>query len=279
MVREVIRSVNNDPSSSPLAFFAAEVKRLRGIAGMTQEQLAEAVNYSPATVAAIETCRVIPSKEFAGNADKAFESDGHFARLQHLVEQTSMLPWFRDRFEVERKATEIQEYESYVIPGLVQTENYARCCVSATRPALTADAINRAVALRMTRQEILDQDEPPRLWLIIDEAALHRINGSAEVMAEQLKHLLRMSERPNIVVQVIPDSEGSTAAGGRPFTILSFVSERTVVYIEDLKSARYARRPDEVSVYALTFDHLRSSALTDKKSRTLIQEAMRRYAK
>ena len=266
--------MNTEPSSSPLAFFAAEVKRLRGIAGMTQEQLAKATTYSPGTVAAIETCRLIASKEFAHLADKALNSDGHLERLQELVEQTSVLPWFRDLIKVEQKAVEIREYDSYIIPGLLQTESYAECCVSPTRPALTADEINRAVALRMTRQKILDYDEPPRLWAIIDESALYRANGSSEIMTEQLEHLVRMSERPNIVIQVILNGEGSTAAGGRSFTILTFKSESAVVYLEDVKSARYVRKTDEVALYGLTFDHLRASALTDDKSIALIREAI-----
>ncbi len=144
--------MNTEPSSSPLAFFAAEVKRLRGIADMTQEQLAKATTYSPATVAAIETCSLIASKEFAHGADKALNSDGHLERLQELVEQTSVLPWFRDLVETERKAISIQTYESYLVPGLLQTEAYARYCVSATRPLLPDDDVSRAVVLRMTRR-------------------------------------------------------------------------------------------------------------------------------
>ena len=133
-----------DPESSPLAFFAAELKRLRGIAGMTQEQLARATNFSAALVAAIETCRRIPSDDFADRADKSLETDGILSRLQKLVEQTSVLPWFRDLVETERKAISIQTYEPYLVPGLFQTETYARHCVSATRPLLPGEDISRA---------------------------------------------------------------------------------------------------------------------------------------
>jgi transcriptional regulator with XRE-family HTH domain len=260
-----------DPSSSPLAFFASELKRMRTLTGVTQEALAEAAAYAPATVAAIETCRRIPSADFAGRADKELGAEGLLVRLQALVEETSVLPWFRDLVAVERKATEIREYDAYVIPGLLQTEDYARCCVSATRPALTPQEIERAVALRMTRQEILDRDDPPRLWVIVEQSVMRRLVGSPETMGEQLAHMHRMSERPNIVLQIIPESEGPTAAGGRSFTLLTFRNEPSVVYLEDVTNARYIRKADEVSWYALTFDHLRSNALTDAKSATLIQ--------
>jgi transcriptional regulator with XRE-family HTH domain len=273
--------VTTEPSSSPLAFLATEVKRLREQAGMKQDELADHTGYSPATVAAIETCRVIPSAAFTDAADKVFGTDGILGRLREMVEETSARPWFRDLLNVERKAKEIRRYVTYVIPGLLQTEAYARCCVSPTRPALTADEIDRAIALRMTRQGILERDDPPMLWAIIDESALRRANGGADVMAGQLAHLLKMSERPNIVIQVIPDSEGSTVAGGREFTIMTFPSDPPVIYLEDLGSARYIRnrKTDEVSRYMLAFDHLRSTALRDDRSTEFIMALMRGHQK
>lgn len=270
--------MNTEPSSSPLAFFAAEVKRLRGIVGMTQEQLAKATIYSPASVAAIETCRLIPSKKFAEYGDKAFQTDGHLARVQALVETTSVLPWFRNRVEVERNAVEIREYESYQIPGLLQTEDYARAVIGAGRPMLASDAIERAVALRMTRQQILepdedlpiDQEHTPRLWAILDESALGRFVGSAAIMKEQREHLAEMAGRPHVTVQILPN--GVTCAYGRFFTILTSSGNGSpVVYLEDVASARYVRDRDEVARYVLTFDHLRACALNDSKSLDLIR--------
>jgi len=266
--------VNTEPSSSPLAFFAAEVKRLRGIADMTQEQLAKATTYSPATVAAIETCSLIASKEFAHGADKALNSDGHLERLQELVEQTSVLPWFRDLVETERKAISIQTYESYLVPGLLQTEAYARYCVSATRPLLPDDDVSRAVVLRVTRQEILNQDDPPRLWAIIDESVLRRQVGGPEIMQAQCAHLLSMSRRPNVAIQVIPDCKGAACAYGQQFMILTFRSRTPMAYLEDMRGARYVRERDEVGNYSVAFDYLRSSALDDEQSAELIRGVM-----
>jgi transcriptional regulator with XRE-family HTH domain len=267
--------VNTDPSSSPLAFFAAEVKRLRGIAGMTQEQLAAATDYSSATVAAIETCRLIPSREFAERADKALSSDGHLMRLQDLVEQTSVLPWFRDLVETERKAISIQTYEPYLVPGLLQTEDYARCCVSATRPLLPDSDVARAVVLRMTRQEILNQgDDPPRLWAIIDESVLRRQVSGQDVMKIQCERLLSMTRRPDVAIQVVPDAKGATCAYGQQFMILTFKSRPPMAYLEDMRGARYVRERDEVGAYSMTFDYLRSSALDDEQSADLIRGVM-----
>ncbi len=185
-----------DPYSSPLAYFRAELKRLRERAGMTQSDVAERTNYALSTVSAYETGTRIPSADFAKRADKVFgtdgdseDDDGDLTRLQKLVEQVSVRPWFRDRIDVERKSVEIREYESYQIPGLLQTGDYARAIMSVGRPKISADEIERAVALRMTRQEILesrdslpaDQEQTPRYWAIIDESALRRIVGSPEI--------------------------------------------------------------------------------------------------
>jgi hypothetical protein len=249
---------------------------------MTQADLASATAYSPATIAAIETCRLIASKEFAQAADKVFGADGHLTRLQQLVEQTSVLPWFRDLVEVEQRAVDIREYEPHLMPGLLQTESYMRAVVRAGRPVLSPDDIERAVALRMTRQQILAQeDEPPldrehgpQLWVIMDESVLHRTVGDPEIMREQRDHLASMAARPNITIQVMPYSRGATCAFGRAFTILVSKSD-PVIYLEDVTSARYIRDRDEVGKYMVTFDHLRATALDEDESVNLIKDGNR----
>ena len=281
--------MDTDPYSSPLAYFRAELKRLRERSGMTQGEVAEQTNYALSTVSAYETGRLVPSADFAERADKVFGTDdydeatkthnGDLARLQRLVEHLSVRPWFRDRMDVERRATEIREYDSYQIPGLLQTEDYARAVISAGRPKMSDDEIERAVAVRMTRQQILDrdddlpadQDNTPRLWAIIDEAALLRVVASSEIMRVQRDHLADMTKRPNVTIQVIPNGEGVTCAYGRAFTILISNNGPSVVYLEDLINAHYVRTRDEVAQFALKFDHLRSNALTDDKSVRLIK--------
>lgn len=266
-----------DASANPLAFFAAELRRLRAIACITQDQLAETTTYSSSLVAAVETCRRIPSDDFAERADKALGTDGILARLQTLVEQTSVLPWFRDLVETERSAVSIRTYESYLVPGLLQTEDYARHAVSATRPRLSEEEIQRAVTLRMTRQQILDdQDDPPNLWAIIDESVLRRQIGDKDLMRVQCQHLLGVGQRPHIAIQVIPDAKGAACAYGKDFMILTFNSTNKrprapVAYVEDMRSARYVREQDEVGAYSVTFDYLRSYALDDLQSADLIR--------
>jgi transcriptional regulator with XRE-family HTH domain len=275
-------SVNLDPSSSPLAFFAAELKRLRANACMTQESLAEAAGYAPSTVAAIETCRLLPSDQFAERCDKVLRTDGHLARFQELVDRTSVLPWFRDLVKVERTATEIRIYEPYQVPPLLQTEEYMRALARADRPMLSDADIDQAVALRTTRQKILDHDEmppvnqeiTPRLWVIMDEPVLYRAVGGPQIMRAQHEHLIAMAKRPNVTIQIIANAQGATCAHGRAFEIFVSKSE-SLIYIEDIGSARYVRQTDEAGRYLLAFDYLRASALDEEGSLKLMKDAAR----
>jgi transcriptional regulator with XRE-family HTH domain len=260
-----------DPAANPLSFFVSEMVRLRTAAGLSQPALAKRLNYSTSQITKIETCQRIPKKDLAAKLDQVLSTDGLFGRLQPLVERSSTLPWFRDLFDIEGTATSIHTYESYLIPGILQTEAYARCSVEAARPVLSNEDVEQAVALRMTRQEILDRPDGPRLWAVIDESALLREVGSPAVMRQQSEHLIRMQQRPNIVIQVIRSTDGLSCAFGRAFMLLSFRNQPEVVYLEDISSARYVRDRDEVARYALTYDHLRASALPDDKSAALIE--------
>ena len=269
----------SDPYSSPLAFFGAELKRLREHAGLTQSDVAERTNYALSTVSAYETGRRIASPDFAKLADGLFGTGETLTELQKLVDRVSLLPWFRNRVEVERKAAEIREYESYQIPGLLQTEDYARAIMGVGRPRISSDEMERAVALRMTRQEILesrddlpvDQEQTPRYWAIIDEPSLYRVVGSPEIMRVQREHLMEMAQRPYITIQIITNAKGPTSAYGRAFTILVSHDNSSVVYLEDPNSAHYVRDRDDVSRYTLIFDHLRASALDDTQTLRMLK--------
>jgi transcriptional regulator with XRE-family HTH domain len=259
-----------DPAANPLSFFASEMIRLRNAAGLSQPALAKQLNYSTSQVTKVETCQRLPKRELAQRLDEILPSDGLFCRLLPLVERSSVLPWFRPLFDIEGAAIQINTYETYWVPGLLQTEAYARVVVESARPVLSDEDAEQAVSMKMTRQEILDQGDGPRLWAVIDESALRREVGNRAVMLQQYEHLLRMHRHPRVVIQVIPNAAGVCCAFGRPFSKLSFRHQDDLIYVEDLGSARYIRERDEVARYALTFDHLRASALADDESAKLI---------
>jgi hypothetical protein len=265
-----------DPFSSPMAFFASELFRMRTAANLSVPALAKLINgYGEDQLYKVENCDRFASETLARELDRVFKTGEHFQRLQKLVENTSMLPWFRRLYIVESKADKILIYEPYMIPGILQTEAYAHAAVSATRPVLSDDEIRKAVALQMTRQEILDRKHPPRIWAIIDQSALTRMVGSPELMRKQYEHLLNLTRRPNIVIQIIPNSKGICCAAGHWFMLLSFRDQNDMVYLEEVGDARYLRKPVDVSRYETTFDHLRASALSDDHSRDLIEAIAR----
>jgi hypothetical protein len=262
-----------DPFSSPMAFFAGELFRVRTDAKLSVPALAKQINgYGEDQIYKVENGDRFASDKLAEEVDRVFKTGEHFQRLQKLVENTSMLPWFRDLYLVEGKAKEMRIYEPYMIPGIFQTEAYAHAAVAATRPVLSDDEIRKAVALQMTRQEILKRKNPPRIWAILDQSALTRIVGSPELMREQNDHLLDLIRQPNIVIQIISNSQGICCAGGRGFKLLSFQDKSDMVYLQEVGDARYLRKPDEVSRHEITFDHLRASALSDDQSRALISQ-------
>jgi transcriptional regulator with XRE-family HTH domain len=258
-----------DPASSPLAFFASEMARLRTAAGLSQPALAKRLNYSASQVTKIETCQRIPQRDLAKKLDETLETD-LFTRLQPLVERSSVLPWFRDLFDVEGTAAEIKTYEGYLVPGLLQTEAYARAVVDATRPVLSDEDAEQAVAIKMTRQEILDREDGPRLWAVFHESVLTCEVGGPGLMRSQCQHLAKMSRHPRVVIQVVPKKFGLCCGFGRSFSLLAFRHQGDLVYVEDVGSARYLREQAEVGRYALTFDYLRATALADGETAELI---------
>jgi transcriptional regulator with XRE-family HTH domain len=264
-----------DSTSSSMAFFADELKRLRAKTGMTQEQLASELHFQVDQIKSLENCRRRPSPEFAEAADRLFGTDEHFARLQKLVEDTWVLPWFRDLVEVEQNAGVIRLYEPYQIPALFQIESYTRAMAQAERPMLSVEDVGRAVELRTMRQQILREEHAPQVWAVIEESVLHRVVGGSGVMQAQFSHLACLAMKPNITIQIVENSHGGTCAFGRAFIILTVKPGSSLVYLEDISSARYLRRRDEVSRYMLVFDYLRAAALDDARSIDLIRETQK----
>ncbi len=186
-------------------------------------------------------------------------------------------PRFATYIGLESAASEIRIYEVTLIPGLLQTEEYARAVIAAGTVDGGLEAVERNVAFRMARQPALTCDDPPQLWAVLDEAALHRRVGGADVMRQQLDHLLELARLPNVAIQVLPFGAGAHPAMGRPFVILAFPerADPDVVYLEDLTSALYVENVAEVDRYNMFFNHLRATALSFEESAALIMSVIK----
>jgi transcriptional regulator with XRE-family HTH domain len=166
--------------------------------------------------------------------------------------------WFQTYVGLEESAELIRSYEVQFIPGLLQTEDYARAVATAGTPQARAEEIERRVGLRMTRQQVLSRPTPPSLWLVLDEGALRRPMGGRQVMRAQLQRLQQLVERPDVTLQVMPFRFGAHAADGGAFAILRFPADDVpdIVYVEQLVTALYLDKPEQVERYATTMSRL-----------------------
>jgi transcriptional regulator with XRE-family HTH domain len=261
-------SLRSDPPDL-LAAFGEELQAHRIQAGMSRDGLAATVSYSSLLIAAIETGRRSPSRKFAELLDVVFGLPGTFARMEKRLRDVPFPASFRPFAAREAEATVLRSYENLLVPGLFQTEDYARAVLS-TRPDTPEDAVEELVAARMQRQEVLGREKPLLIWSLIDETALHREVGTAEIMHEQLRCLAELSRRPNVTIQVVPDSAGPHSGLLGAFVIAELDDSAPVAYFETAAGGETVEDPSILARLALTFGDLRSKALPDKASRDLI---------
>jgi transcriptional regulator with XRE-family HTH domain len=263
-----------DPTAGPLDFFGAELRRWRTAAGLSQEQLGQRVGYSGAQVGKIETGERAPSADFAEGSDRALpDAHGLFGRLYQLARRwdggypSLLTEWG----EAERRATSLRTWQPLLVPGLLQTPGYARALFAAW-PGAGGDQLDQLVNARIERQSIFARPDVPSLWAVLDEGALRRCIGSPKVMREQLMHLLMVSDRSKIRVQVVPAEAGAHVGLLGAFFIASFENAPGLVYLESPGQGQTTQRPAVVAKISEIFDMVRARALPRGASRELIRK-------
>ncbi|WP_281278713.1 helix-turn-helix domain-containing protein [Streptomyces diacarni] len=233
---------------------------------MSQTTLGRRTFCTHSYVSRIESGSRVPSEEFAQRCDDALCTGGLFARLWPVVIEHAYPDWFRPFVALEKDATCIWDFENQVVPGLLQTEEYARALFAAGRLPNTDDL----VAARMTRQHILERDDRCRLWVVLDENVLRRAVGGPQTMARQLEAVLAATEDPRTIVQIVPFDVGAHASMDGPFAGLTMNEGADVVYVDGRARGYISAAPEEVSDYAYAYDLLRADALSPKASIDLI---------
>ena len=266
-----------DPSASPAAFFGNEVREARTNAKMSQVALGAAVGYDATYVSKIENENIVPDDKFLRALDNVFPGmNGWFTRFWRDSRKWNghYREWFKDWVAAERRAAVIRWYEPLLMPGLVQTEDYAREVLS--WGPLSGNVADDVQA-RMDRQEILNRDDPPELWVLLAESAVRYRVGSAETMRGQLKHLAELSRRPNVTVQVVPDN--ADAHGGRSgaFAVATVEPSGSVVYLETGLRGMTVTDPTMIKSAGQMFEHLRAEALAKRPTLDLLAEAGERW--
>ncbi|WP_371495718.1 helix-turn-helix domain-containing protein [Kitasatospora sp. NBC_00374] len=255
----------------------SQLRRLREGRAITREDAGYAIRASESKISRMELGRVsFKERDVADLLSLYGVHDGtEREALLGLVREanksgwwhsfTDVLPnWFQTYIGLEEAAALIRTYEVQFIPGLLQCEEYARAIFGQSRPALAEEEIERRVSLRMRRQSLLMDPQGPKLWAVIDEAALRRPVGGPKVMRAQVQHLIDMSEHANVVVQVMPFRFGAHAGESGAFSILRFPEQdlADVVYLEQLTSALYLDKRDDVDAYIQVMERLCVDSLT-----------------
>ena len=267
-----------DPTASPAHFFGAEVRRARLAAAMTLADLAVLVPCDASTVSRIEAGTLSPGQRFAAACDEAFpQMGGWFSRFCHDSRTWAgpHPPWFRDWVETEARATVIRWWEPLLIPGLLQTEDYARA-VLGWGPDDGGD-LDAQVAARLDRQRIFDRGSPPEVWILLSEPVLGYCVGSADVMRKQIDHLAEMAARPRVMIQVVSGAAGAYGGLSGAFAIGADTAAETVIYLETGVQGMVVRDPRLITRAASVFDHLRAEALPRSQTLEVLARAGERW--
>ncbi|WP_431977043.1 helix-turn-helix domain-containing protein [Micromonospora haikouensis] len=273
------------PPTVRLRRLAGELRSLRQASGLTREDAAAQTNINSATLYRIETAKARPQRRtLLTLLDKYGVSDPERrAALVELSKQATQLGWLQEYeselpeeyttyISFESEARSVRNYESLFVPGLLQTEGYTRAVVTAGLPNASDDEIQKRVETRTQRQAFITRDDPLKLFAIVDEAVLHREVGGTEVMVDQLRHLLDLTERPHITLQVLPYEVGAHPGMHGAFAVMDFpdAADPELVYIENMAGALYLEKEADVRRYAEMFDQLRSVALNVADSRKFL---------
>ena len=272
------------PPTVRLRRLSAELRRLRASAGLTREDVTEKTGINEATLYRIETARVRPQRRtLIGLLDLYEVSEPQRSEALALLADAGKEGWLRPdhsdlpeeyttymSFEAEARA--VRNYESLFIPGLLQTEDYARAVIKGVLPMAGNTEIEQRVRARIERQEVLTKDEPLRLWAIIDEAAVRRVVGGPSVTAAQTEHLLRMMNEAHVTLQLIPFSAGAHPGMPGSFVLMDFaeVEDPEIIYIDSLAGDLFLEAEADLRRYRELFDNLRAVALAPDQSARMI---------
>ena len=265
----------------------AQLRRLREASGISAEKAGYEIRASRSKISRMETGRVglkvrdvedlltLYGVTSAPQRAKVIALARRSRAPEWWAKYNDILPdWFETYLGLESAATSIRSFEMQFVPGLFQTEDYARAVTTLGHRAARVDEIERRVGLRLKRQELLARAQPPRIWAVMDEAVLRRPVGGLPVMRAQLRHLVEAARMPRVTLQVVPFARGGHAGASGSFSILRF-EERDlpdVVYIEQLTSAVYLDQRQDIEHYLEVVDQLSGEALTPADTTRFIEQ-------
>lgn len=268
-----------------------ELRRLRELKGMTAEEVAERLLVSQSKISRLENGRRSISQRDVRDLCGVYEVQDHrlVESLMQMAKDSRQQGWWHSFGDIpysvyiglETDAASLRVYDPQVVPGLLQTREYAEALVHGALPETPPAEVEKRVQVRLRRQERISTGENPlRLWTVLDEAPLHRLVGSRSIMRDQLEYLVEQSQLPHVTVQVIPFEMGSHPGLNGQYAILEFpdATDSSVVYIEGVTSDLYLEKPNDVQKYSVMYEHLRAQALNADQSREYIAKIAAKYA-
>src|ERR1700761_3039564 len=265
-------------AESPLRVFGAMLRHYRTAAGLSPEELGSRIFLSASQIRKVEDGTRTPTEALTQACEALPELGTHGALtnlreiLKDHLRQRAYPGWFQPWPDHESQASRLRSFQLVVIPGLLQTETYARAVLS-TRVGATAEDLDEAVAARLGRQEILNRHHPPEFWVLLDEAVLRRPVGGPNTMADQLDYLAIVARRPHIVLQVIPLVAGAhEGMRGGAFVLADFADSPSLGYQDTAVSGQIMEEPNQIETLAVTWDTLRLEALPRSASLDLVEE-------
>ncbi|MBZ6228636.1 helix-turn-helix domain-containing protein [Streptomyces olivaceus] len=265
---------------------AARLRELREASGLTLTEVSEQIEVNQGSLSRIETgergttpvlvralldCYAVTDTELRDDILDLVRADKEQQKPWWRKYSTVLTPTRYDGYlALEAGAIALANYQPLLVPGLLQTEEYARVVIAQMRPELTSDQVDALVKVRMERQESrLSGEHPADLWAVVDEAVLRRVIGSPAVMRQQFAHLVQASEQPNVTIQLVPFSLGAHPGLYGPFVILTFpLPTGPLVWLENPNNSVYLEAESDIRNYNDIFDKLRASALSPAETRT-----------
>jgi hypothetical protein len=269
-----------------------ELRRLRELKGMTAEEVAERLLVSQSKISRLENGRRSISQRDVRDLCGVYEVEDVriVDSLMQMAKDSRQQGWWHSFGDIpysvyiglETDAASLRVYDPQVVPGLLQTRQYAEALITGALPETALADVEKRVQVRLRRQERISAPENPlRLWTVMDESAVRRVVGNRSLMRDQLEHLVEQSQLPHVTVQVIPFDMGAHPGLNGQYAILEFpdAADSSVVYIEGVTSDLYLEKANDVQKYSVMYEHLRAQALNVDQSRQFIADIAKDYAR
>jgi transcriptional regulator with XRE-family HTH domain len=263
-----------EPGAGMLHVFGRQMKLFRERAGLDRVQFGSLTGYSAATIASFEQGRRIPPPKFIDKADEVLGAGGVLSASKEEVARAQYPAFFRDAARLEAEAVELHVYANQAVPGLLQTDEYARAVFTNWRPLLDEETVEQRVTARLARQSIFSRLPLPTISFVIEETVLCRPLGGPAVMRGQLEQVLLTGQRRNVEIQVMPTERQEHGGLAGPFTLIETKEGRRIAYVEAQKDSRLYTERKPVREMEEQYGILRAQALTPRESLTFVEKLL-----